>query len=231
MGDRALALADGPVLGLNGTAEGAALLRDFPRVAEAMRDAAQAKDGLLHGVRLGDDGVALAGADGVILAAASHPWAGRVQQATGASPTVPRFRIEGTSIVHVDSSALTLRPGSTQRRTLDEVLSTASGEVYLRRSMLTVENGTIVRDALPLDATVTVRAVTVADRPNPGAMASTPDVRIHEGVEWWRVSVPGSTAGPTSTPTPTPGNGAVPGTSGQILLVCPDTNDNLSGCE
>ncbi len=233
IGDRALARPDDPILGFNGTAEGAALLKDFPRVAEAMRNAAQAKDGLLHGVRLGDDGVALVGADRVFLAAADHPWAGRVQQATGASPSPPvlRFRMEGNRVVHVDPSALTIRPGSTQRKNLDEVLNTASGDVYLRRSMLTLDNGAIVRDALPRGDNVIVREFTVAGRPNPEATASTPDVRIHEGVEWWRVSGPGGPGGPGGTPTPIPGSGAVPVPSGQILLVCPDTNENIPGCE
>lgn len=225
IGDRAVARADDPILGLNGTAEGAALLRDFPRVAEAMRDAAQANDGMRRGVRLREDAVALGGADGVLLAAAGHPFTGRVQQATGAGPSapVPLFRIEGNTILHIDPSALTERPGSTQLKNLDEVLNTARGDVYLRRSMLTVENGAIVRDALPFGDNVIVREFTAVDRPNAEPTASAPDVLIHEGAEWQRVSTPGST--------PIPGGGAVPVPSGQILLVCPDTDENLPGCQ
>ena len=237
IGDRALARSDDSILGLDGTAEGAALLRDLPRVAEAMRDAAQANDGLRRGVLLGDDAVALVDADGVILAAAAHPIAGRVRQATGAGPSPPvlLFRIEGNSVQHVDPSALTRRPGAATRTTLGELWNTGRSEVYLRRSMLDFEHSPIIPNDVPFDTKVIVAEFTVADRPNAEATASTPDVRIHEGVEWWRMSGPGVPTGPggtpTSTPTPAPGSGVVPGPSGQILLVCPDTNENLPGCE
>ena len=61
LGDQLVVPFADPILGPYGTAEGAALFRDFPRVDEAMRTAAQANDGLLRGVRLGEDGVALVG--------------------------------------------------------------------------------------------------------------------------------------------------------------------------
>jgi hypothetical protein len=56
IGDHLWAHGDDPILGLDGTVEGAALLRDFPRIDEALRAGAQSRDGLLRGVRLGKDG-------------------------------------------------------------------------------------------------------------------------------------------------------------------------------
>ncbi|MGH4009079.1 MAG: hypothetical protein ACRDTH_13150 [Pseudonocardiaceae bacterium] len=213
IGDRAVARADDPILGINGTVEGTALLRDFPRVAEAMRTGAE--HGLHHGVRFGDDGVALARGNEVILAAADHPWAGRMQQVIGPdSAPQAAFRIEGR-LLHVDVSELTVRPGSVQRSGLGELLDTTSGDMYLHRSMLTIEDGAIVRGALPREENV---IVSVAERPSAEGMVSRPDIRIHDGAEWWRVS---GTA---------PGSG-VPVPSGQVVLVCPENDENTPACE
>lgn len=215
---------DDPILGLNGTAAGAALLRDFPRVEQAMRDAAQANDGLLRGIQLGDDGVALADADEVTLVPSDHPWAGRVLQAIGPHPS-PRFllfRIEGGHLLYVDRGGLTRTPDPAQRTTLGEILNTSSGDIYLHRSMLHFEFGSITPNALPLTDKVTVRSFVPADRPHGEAASSLPDVRIHNGAEWWRMS--GSGAGPGS-------GGAVPLASGQVLLVCPDDNEHRPGCD
>lgn len=233
IGDHALARCDDPILGLNGTTEGAALLRDFPRVDEAMRSAGQTNDGLLRGVRLGKDGVALVGADGVIPAAADHPWANRVQQAfgPGPSPQVPLFRIEGNAVLHVDPSELTIRPGSTQRKSLDEVLNTASGDIYLHRSMLVFEDDEIAPNTLPLDTTVTVQEFAVADRPSAEATASQPDVLIHEDAEWRRMSVIGVESSVGAGSTASPGSGVVPAASRTGLLVRPETNENIRGGE
>ena len=174
--------------------------------------------------------------DGVILVAADHPWTGRVLQAIGGdpSPRLPLFLVEGSHIVLVDPSPLTTLPGSAQRRNLGDVLNTASGEVYVHRSMLVIEHGAIVPNALPFDTKVVVREAVVAGLPS-AVTTVVPDVRIHAGAEWWRMNVtgvgtgPGSTTSPTSTPA-SPG-GVVPARSGQILLVCPDTNKYVSGCE
>ncbi|MGH8964399.1 MAG: hypothetical protein ACRDXB_03590 [Actinomycetes bacterium] len=223
IGDRALVRSDDQNVGFNRTVEGAALLRDFPHVAQAMRSAVDAKDGLLHGVRLGDDGVALTTPDSVILVAADHPWAVRVQQAIiPDAPQAPRFQIEGGRLLHVDPIELTVRPGSTQRTSLDEALNTNSGDVYVHRSLLTVDNGVIVRDALPLDDNVIIRA---ADPSSPEGTILPPDIRIHDGAQWWRVSGSG-TGSPAGS-----GGGVIAPPRVPILLVCPDADENTPGDE
>ncbi|MEO7195187.1 MAG: hypothetical protein ABIZ05_10240 [Pseudonocardiaceae bacterium] len=223
-GDHVWARFDDPILGVNGTAEGAALLRDFPRVDEAMRAAAQANDGLLRGVRLGDDGVALAGANEVTLVAAGHEWAGRVLEAIGTdpSPQLPLFRITDGHLQYVDPGQLTRLPGPAQHTTLSEILNTGSGNVYVHRSMLNFEHGSITSNPLPLDDKVIVHPFVPADHPNANNPSSRPDVRLHDGAEWWRVSGSGAGAG---------SGGAVPVVSGPVYLVCPDNNEHRPGCD
>jgi hypothetical protein len=238
VGDHVRVPADDPILGLNGPAEGAALLRDFPRVDEAMRTAAQTKDGLLRGVRLGNDGVALADAEKVILVSSDHPWADRVLRATGDNPSRPPalFRIEGDHILQVDQSVLATVPGSARRTTLGEIWNTGSGDIYVHRSMLIFEKSPILPQPLPLDSKVIVREFVVADPTNAATTASAPDIRIHGSAEWWHVSRlmirTANSASPSSTSAPTSlGSNSVPMPSGQIYLVCPDANEHVQGCE
>jgi hypothetical protein len=233
VGDHLRVRADDPILGLNRSAEGAALLRDFPRVAEAMRDASEARDGLLRGVRLGDDGVALAGADGVTVVAEGHPWATRVLQAFGYDPSVPLpvFRREGTHVFHVDRSPLTVAVGSERRTTLGEAWDAARGDIYLHRSMLTLDNGAIIADALNRGTRVRVREAVIANV-NAHNAAIAPDIRVHGNDEWWRMSNIGTTSASSSTTNPpSPAGSLNSARAGQILLVCPESDSNLPGCE
>lgn len=231
---------DDPLLGPNGPAEGAALLRDAPRVVETMRRAATAQDGLFRGVALGEDGVALAGADRVIIAAADHPWAERVQRAIDPRhpDRQPLMRIDGSRAVHVDPGELTVPPGS-QRMSLAEALGSTDHAVYLHRSMLVFEDGAIVTDALQRDTQVIVRPATPAEPASAQSTAWQPDVRTHQGAEWERITngaggeraagnsvggiVPNSGGNASAVPSPPMG--------GQILLVCPDEESDLVGCE
>ncbi len=200
-----------------------ALLRDYPRVDEAMRSAAQANDGLLRGVRLGEDGVALVSDDRVILAAADHPWANRAQRAIGPDPSqAPLIRIEGDRALHVDRSELTIAPGSAKRTSLAEVWNTPSGDIYLHekfRSMLGLETGASVSDTTK----VIVQEAAVGDRLSVEGTASEPDVRSHGGAEWWRIRDIGISVGTGSTASP--GSGVVPAVGGLITLVRPDANE------
>ena len=95
VGDSGVVPASDPVLGLNGTVEGAALLRDFPAVKQLLTAAAESGDGYLRGVALGGDGVALAGGDGsVILAPSGSDLADRVLRALGPD-------LQGTAVMQV----------------------------------------------------------------------------------------------------------------------------------
>lgn len=232
VGDHLRVRLDDPILGLHGSTEGAALLRDFPRVAEAIRAASDARDGLLRGVRLGDDGVALAGDDKVTVIAEDHPWARRVLQAFGYDPSVsmPVFRLEGTHVFHVDRSPLIVAAGSERRTTLGEVWDTTPGNMYLHRSMLTLDNGVIITDALNRGTRVRVREATIANVTAQSA-AIAPDIRIHGNAEWWRIPNINTSSTPSSTTNqPSPDSGFHAPPAGQILLVCPDADNNLPGC-
>src|SRR5216683_817759 len=103
-----LVRGDDPILGLHGSPEGAAMLRDFTRIDSAMRDAARARDGLLRAVVLDGAGVALAGADTVTLVSPDHPWAAPVQRAVGShSSQTPLILIKGDQALLVDKGGLT----------------------------------------------------------------------------------------------------------------------------
>jgi hypothetical protein len=219
---------DDPILGLDGTAEGAALLRDFPAVQAAMRTAAQAGDGLARAVRLGYDGVAFAGADRVVVAPADHPWTEQALLAIDpAHPGVaPLFRINGKEALSVDTGGLSLS-GTARRMSLGQFMDSAdpSRAIYVDkdlRPLFVTDKGAIVPDALARKRQVVVREASSAGTASPGA-ASQPDVRIHEGSEWFRVTGvfggSGGAGGPGSAGGPG-GPGTVP-LSRQLVLVCP----------
>ncbi|MGH3941253.1 MAG: hypothetical protein ACRDTG_21980 [Pseudonocardiaceae bacterium] len=96
-----------PLLGPNGPEVGAALLRDSSRVAVAIADAAQAQDGLFRGVHLGADGVAIAGANRLIIASADHPWTARILRSVDPlhPERTPLIRIEGSRIIRVERTS------------------------------------------------------------------------------------------------------------------------------
>ena len=246
-GDHLLVPADDPILGTKGAAEGAALLRDYPRVDEAMRNAAQAKDGLLHGVPLSGYGVALAGADKVILVPSRHQWAERVLRAIGSNPSQqpPLIHIKGDRAVHVDPSKIVESGTPAQSMGLDEALRMAGmvdATVYLHesfRATLPLEEGAIIANALPRDVRVKVREAVLAVLPDAAtaeALVTQPDIRVHQGAEWLRVngSETRGTARTTPTASPTPGpsvsNTPAPAAGGRMVLACPDSNQALPGC-
>ncbi|MGH3916054.1 MAG: hypothetical protein ACRDTC_21990 [Pseudonocardiaceae bacterium] len=229
---------DEPLLGLNGPDVGAALLRDSSRVAAAMADAAQAGDGLFRGVRLGGDGVAVAGADRVILASADHPWTARVLQSVDSRRLgrAPLLRIEGSRILHVDPSELTVFPAP-ERMSLGAALDRKDLDAYVHRSMVQFEDGVIVRDAVPRDTEVIVQVAEAADRENAHSPFWRPDIRVHEGAEWVRMTTGkgvgsgsnNATATATSVPVPdAPASGPPP--NGQFLLICPADDADAVGC-
>ncbi|WP_328609134.1 hypothetical protein OG943_08425 [Amycolatopsis sp. NBC_00345] len=238
--------ANDPLLGLNGTTEGAALLRGFTAVDAAMHNAAEAKDGFLRGVELGGDGVALVGDGQVILVPADHPWAARALGAKSADPAhrMPLLLVEGNQVLIVDESPLTAT-GPPQRMGLGDAktLAAAGVTIYVHehfRSTLTFEDGPVITSSLPSDTKVTVRQVKTQQH-----QAVQPEVRVYGGGgggsngKWLRVDLfPSgptiSTATPTTTPTTATSSPAgadgTPATGTTVALICPDTNEKLAGC-
>jgi hypothetical protein len=214
VGERLRVRIDDPVLGLSGTVEGAALLRDFPNVQNAMRSAAQARDGLSRAIRLGDEGVAFAYADHVLLVATGHPWADRALLAIdpGRPERPPLFRIEDGQALHIDPSPP--EPSSGPARHLDQgtLLDETDPpvELYALRSLLIFERGRIVREALPRERRVVV--VEVVTTEDTGA-SQPPDVHVFQGRDWYRIPPPPGVGGSS-------GHGQPAGQP--ILLVAPE---------
>lgn len=258
-GDRLLVPADDPILGLAGTPEGAAVMRNVAEVSDAMSAAAQADDELLRAIPLGGDGAALAGPDKVIVAGADHPWTARVQSAIGPDPSgePPLMRIAGGHLLHVDSAKLTVADPPARRMTLEEVLGSGDA-VYLHESLratLGLTDGPIIGNTLPRTLGVRVQEAWLAQADSVSQeRVGEPDVRVHADAEWMRVdggvprsyinSTPTSSPGPVSGPLPvapstttsagisstaTPLAGSA-ASSGRILLVCPDSDRPLAGC-
>jgi hypothetical protein len=245
--DRPTVAADDPLLGPDGTPEGAAMLRSYPLVSNAMREAERAGDGLLRGIVLGRDGVALVGAGEVFVAGNDHPWAAAVHRAAGpelAGPA-PLMRIDGDHVLHVDLSELTAAPGSQWRRMNLDELRQLDAVPYVNSnwySAAAAEHGTTLANFLPRDEMVRVRAVVSANRPSSHA-----DIRVHQGTEWRRVGgfglgdggpATGFPGGPAANPTGATATAVVVTAVPQearpyIVLICPDSEDehgDVSGC-
>ncbi|GAA2446567.1 hypothetical protein GCM10010191_74550 [Actinomadura vinacea] len=237
-----------PIAGPAGSAEGAALARDFPRVDQARREAAQARDGLYRGIALGPDAVALAGADKVILAPNDHSYAGRVLQALGddLAKMVPLIRVEQGRPLHVSRNRLSAsdRAERAEMR-LDEVPLSGDKDVYVHeklRAQVFVD-GPVVRDPLPHDEKVIVVEALIVPAPDAEVSNAAPDVYAHDGSDWLLVkSRPGTGQlvgpGPTSTPTSTasaapPGGAPWPGArpGRHVLLVCPADGADGTVCD
>jgi hypothetical protein len=223
--DRVTVSSADPLLGHNGAAEGAAVLRD---VANALARLGET-DGLLRAVQLGDVG-AMIGKNEIFVSSPAHPWSTRVKEAlTGGDATM---RITDGQAIHVDKSPM--HHLGTQKATLGEVLNSPSTTFYVNesfRATLATKDGPVVADALPQNMTVTVREVTAEQQQTVPA-----DVRIYRDAEWSRVDTPPRFGTSTSlnivvtlnsTPPSTPGkpNGA----AARIVLICPE-DDNANGC-
>ena len=222
---------DDPVLGLAADAEGAALLRDMPRVEAAMADA---RDGQARAVVLGPDAVALAKSDGVQLLPPDDPWAARVLAAVGPDPKrVPVVQIVDDRLIHVAPESLA-DAGEPRSTTLGEALATDDA-VYFHnqfRADLSRSEGPMPADALPLDATVTVREARAQDQ-----WHTHPDGRTGYGATWWRVDgrvlrATGDQVVTTTQPPPSsaPAPADPPAPSARVLLICPEDAEDLAGC-
>jgi hypothetical protein len=216
-----------PIVGIDGLAEAAALMRDFPRVDKAMRSAAQAGDGQLRGILLGDDGidgVALVGADGVHIAPADHQWADTVRRATVPDGPDPLIVIDNDRAFH--AAPLTGHPdGASRRFELSDLMEQAKFPMYLSndfyhnlQSQALFEDGVLIASRLPHDIKVTVREVVLTA--DPSLKGPAPDVYLQEGTRWWRAG--NGTGGG--------GAGSAADTAVRILLVCQDTDQADEDC-
>lgn len=226
-GDGVVVSAGDPVLGINGSVEGAALLRDFPKIKQLLVAAGKTKDGKLHAGALGDDGVALAANDGtVFLAPLDSDIADRVLRALGPD-------LEGTAVFDVvkehagipdqieedDASPLT-PSGAPITMFLGSVLQTPGADaVYFSpslRAALHLANGPIIPEAFPPTLRVEVVPVAVGHDPRKDSTTAQPDVRTYEGEEYRLADTAGmsQSGGPSGcpplggVPVPAPGSPA-----------------------
>lgn len=243
VGDHARVDPNDPILGVAGSAEGAAVLRDLSRIVGAGGDAAPAGDGLWRAVRLGEDGAALVDGTEVRIVSGDDPWGARVLRAVGTDPErTVLVRVRDDHAVVVDRSDLTEVPGSgPELMDLGQALQTPDADLYLHesfRASLSVEDGRVVANSLPRQERVTVRKATVAERTSvPNA-----DVRAGggagRGAEWLRIDLPPRTGAvnttpspaPTTTPPARPGGTTAAAGGGLVLLICPADGDALLGC-
>ncbi|MCS7478531.1 hypothetical protein ACFFQW_18195 [Umezawaea endophytica] len=242
VGDHVRADPSDPILGVNGLAEGAAVLREMPRIVIARADATLAEDGLWRGVRLGEDGAALVNDTEVRIVSGDDPWSAKVLRAIGTDPEqTVLVRLTSDRAVVVDKSDLAEVPGSrAEAMDLGQALQTPDADLYLHesfRASLSLEDGRVIAGSLPRDTKVKVRRATAEKR------TSVPyaDVRagngMGRGAEWLRIPVsPRAVSGNTSqspapTPSAPPGGTAAPvAAGGLVLLICPETGDTLVGC-
>ncbi|WP_194918975.1 acyl carrier protein [Catenulispora rubra] len=197
--------ATDPVLGVDGSVEGAALLSDFPKIKKLIEAAERDKDGRLQAAALGPDGgdgVALVAHDGsVTLAPMDSLIGGRVLRALGPE-------MDGTAVFDVlkqhagipdeieqeDASPLT-PVGTPVTMFLGSVLRMPGVDaVYFSpglRTALHLAAGPIVPEPLSPKTEVTVVPVTAGHDPRAESTTAQPDIRDFEGAAWWAVSTAG----------------------------------------
>jgi hypothetical protein len=246
VGDQLVVPADDPMLGPNGSTEGAVLLRDFPAAAKAMREAAQTNDGFLRGVLLGNDAVVLAAADHVVLIPRDHPWTDRVWQAANAVPAgqFPLLQIADDRYLLIGSTDELAAEGQPRTMTLGEAQAMSGATPYLHehfRSTLSFADGPVITSSLPSDTKVTVAEMTLVHASQQASQQVQADVLSHGGGSgggghWTRINIirqpSTTTATPTTTPAPTSTTNVSASStpSGKILLICPDTPEMRTGC-
>lgn len=219
-GERVWARAGDPVAGLNGTAPAAALLRDFDRVAGALREAEQAGDGRYRAVRSGADGTALVGADKTIVVPAGHPFGARVREALGRDParSRPLIGIESGHAVHHGRARIV--PGA-HWETMDLADLAGHDNVLVsdRMRSLVLHDGALIGTWMKHDRKVSVVEAKLEIDPRVESATVLADAYRQQlgptqTVTWIRVTGPGGRPaglgsrllppGPAPTPSPTP---------------------------
>ncbi|MEY9933990.1 hypothetical protein ABH926_008653 [Catenulispora sp. GP43] len=221
-GDAVVVSASDPVVGDDGAVEGAALLRDFPKIKQLLDEAEQAKDGRLHAAALGDDGAVLAADDGtVILAPPGSDIFDRVVRALGPDlggtavfDVVKQHQGIPDEIVEDEAGPLT-PTGAPTTMLLGSLLRIPGVDaVYFSpglRAALHLAAGPIVPENLPPTYQVTVVPVSAGHDPRDESTTAQPDIRTYDGAQWNLVSTAGfnNPTGPSACPpigaAPTPG--------------------------
>ncbi|AHH97323.1 putative secreted protein [Kutzneria albida DSM 43870] len=237
---------------LAGKPENAAALAKFEVIDAAMQQAAKAKDGYYRALALDGNGVALVGADRVVLVSNFEPWAPIALHAIVPGEAAPLFQIQGKSILHVGQTKVSTEPGGQVKH---EKLGEALGQdrdVYLLESArvaYSLREGSIMADEVSRDAQVVV--VPAVAEQTAKAVDLHPDLREYAGKRWQLVRAGGSggsgpplrgttgTVGRVSTSTvqttsPSPTTSAAAGqTTGvvPILLVCPENTPDVPECK
>lgn len=226
-GDDVWVPSDDPVLGRGGTVEGAALLRDYRRVGAALEEARTADDGLLRGVVLGSDGVALVGTDGIRLSGAGDLWAHEVSRVvTKGRSRPPLFALVDGHLLNQAEVPLRTKPGTEQDLEFGDVIDGKAVVLISDDLRATLPAGPVLADALPRDREVTVVEATVSRDEFAGGPVTQPDIWRRGDDEWWRVADGGGGSGSGGA---AGGAGAGNGGSIDVVLVC-DEDDEDEDC-
>ncbi len=239
---RARAEADDPVLGLDGTAAGAALMTHYSQVHTAMKDAGRSRDGLYRAVELGPDGadgIALAGAGNkIVLFESGYDWTARLQRALGVDTSkggpLIRYKEDGRP-QHVSKNKLKPGKGKAHTMTLGDALRENPGVVYTSPRLTAQLSGG--KGEMPhLSPTRKDLKVVVVSAGVAGVSARAgesrnagPDVYRYRGEEWMRLGPPGGGgAGPGGSAA---GRGALPARN-SVVIACTDgeSDDPDSAC-
>jgi len=224
----------------------------MPDIDNAMRDAAKAHDGHYRVVMLGSDGLALVGADRVVVVPMYDPWTAKVFKSIIPDRGPPLFDLSGEDVLTVGWGPIKIDPRAERKHTTVGDVMGQGKDAYLLDSAKTnyhLRDGVISADEIPRDT-----QVIVVEAPAPagaGILDSRPDVvdyRQHQWQlvgsgggggggnspdvsRWFQVSSAPSQPTPTTGPSVTTTTSATPSNGSTVLLVCPVTNPLARECE
>ncbi|HEV2781147.1 MAG TPA: hypothetical protein VGX25_17315 [Actinophytocola sp.] len=185
---RPWAPATDPIFGTNGSVVGAAAVRDWPAIDEAMRTAVAP---YYRAVRLRDDGVAFVGATEIELRPSGNPAADRALAAMAADPSrPPLMRRDGTDFRYVEPAEATLthdaRPVYATLADVPGMGAVAFAEENARSTMV-ANNGELVADPIVRQRAVIIRPVTIRNVSATTLPDSLPDIITFRDRPWLRL--------------------------------------------
>ena len=221
-GGRACARINDPIMKSD---VGITFLRNYhlAAVAKARAEGARLGDGMFQAVSLGEEGVALFGADSVMLRGSDHPWYERVRRAALSDPSrqTQTMLVEGGLALHLSPDRFKDVDPRSKVMDLSEALD--SGQpVYVHhpqfRSRLLFEDSPVFRPDVPHNLRVRVREA--IDPTSALIPTLQPDGRVHADTPWVRIGRvpprPPVTSNPTETPVPPGGAGGAGGAGGIV---------------